>query len=292
LWQQAFIKNLGDITGGKITCDYFPNSQLGDDAALLTQMQQGDIDVFAGQPGMTASFVPGVFIYDLPLVFAKYSGAQIDKALNHSAFTDAINEEYAKAKMYCISVVQNGTYRVMTSNKDIKTLADFKGIKIRTMNNPLEMQFWQCLGATPTPLAFSELYMSLQQGVVDAQENANDTNANMNFQEVQKYLVNVKQLLYMNQLIMNVNRWETLPKEYQDAIRQAADQATQALQPQLQKINDDARDKLVAGGMKVIDFSNAQYDEIIKVSEPVYKAIRAKIGDKLVDTLIASLEGK
>ncbi|MDR1732225.1 MAG: TRAP transporter substrate-binding protein, partial [Synergistaceae bacterium] len=226
VWGEAFCRYVAEITGGKLTVDYFPNSQLGVDNEMQTQMLNGDIDIVSCQPGQTTTFVPSVAFYDLPLLFAKYDAAAIDKALNHSDFTGLINEKYAASGMICLGVLQGATYRVMTSNVKIEKLADFKGIKIRTQNSPYHLAFWKALGANPTPLPFTELYMSLQQGVVDAQENANDTNLSSNFQEVQKFLVNIRQLLYVNQFLMNKAKFDSLDPAYQTAIREALAKAT------------------------------------------------------------------
>ena len=290
LWGQAFCKHIKETSKGNIEVAYFPNSQLGVDSEMQTQMQNGDLDIVACQPGQTTTFVPAVAVYDLPLVFAKYNAKQIDKALNHSSFTDIMNKEYAKSNMVCLGILQGGTYRVMTSNKEIKALGDFKGIKIRTMNSPNHIAFWKAIGANPTPLAFTELYMSLQQGVVQAQENANDTNASSNFQEVQKYLVNVRQLLYMNQFLMNKKKFDSLAKADQDAIKKAVELATKDIAPNLVKIDSDARAKLVKGGMKNLEFKPAFYDELIKASQPVYKTIEGKIGAGVVNGLVNALK--
>lgn len=290
LWGQAFCKHIKATSKGNIEVAYFPNSQLGVDSEMQTQMQNGDLDIVACQPGQTTTFVPAVAVYDLPLVFAKYNAAQIDKALNHSSFTKVMDKEYAKSNMVCLGVLQGATYRVMTSNKKIEKLGDFKGIKIRTMNSPNHLAFWKALGANPTPLAFTELYMSLQQGVVDAQENANDTNLSSNFQEVQKYLVNVRQLLYMNQFLMNKKKFDSLSKADKDAIVKAVELATKDIAPNLAKIDKDAADKLVKGGMQNLTYNDKFYDDLIKASKPVYDEIGKKIGSATVNSLVNALK--
>ena len=292
LWGIAFCKQVEKITGGKLKIDYFGNSQLGVDSELQTQMLAGDIDIVSCQPGQTTTIVPAVAVYDLPLVFAKYDAKTIDRALNASEFTKLMDKKYAASRMICLGVLQGATYRVMTSNKKIDKVGDFKGIKIRTMNSPNHLAFWKGLGAKPTPLPFTELYMSLQQGVVQAQENANDTNLSSNFQEVQKYLVNVKQLLYMNQFLMNRKKFESLAPAYQKAIRDAVKAATEEIAPSLAKIDSECRDKLVKGGMTNLTYNNAFYDDVIKASQPVYAKISGDIGKDVVDALIKALEGK
>ena len=290
LWGKAFCESAAKITGGKLKVDYFGNSQLGVDSELQQQMLAGDIDIVACQPAQTTSFVPEVAVFDLPMVFAKYNAKAIDKALNDSPFTKMINEGYGKKGMICLGFLQGATFREMTSNKEIRTLADFAGVKIRTMDSKYHLMFWRSLGANPTPLPFTELYLSLQQGVVQAQENANDTNVSAQFFEVQKYLVNTHHILYLNQFLMNKKKFDSLAPAYQQAIRQAVAEATAQIAPNMQKINDDNKAIMIQKGMTSIEFQPSFIDDVVAKADEVYKAIRAAIGDNIVDTLIKELK--
>ncbi|MCL2478978.1 MAG: TRAP transporter substrate-binding protein [Treponema sp.] len=290
LWGIAFCENVEKITGGKLKINYFGNSQLGVDTELQQQMLAGDIDIVSCQPAQTTSFVKEVAVFDLPMAFAKYNAQAIDKALNNSSFTKLINDGYAKAGMVCLGFLQGATFREMTSNREVRKLADFQGIKIRTMDSKFHVMFWKSLGTNPTPLPFTELYLSLQQGVVDAQENANDTNVSAMFFEVQKFLVNTHHILYLNQFLMNKKRFDSLAPAYQDAIRKAVAQATGTLSPNMQKINDDNKAVMIQKGMTSIDFPPSFVDDVVAKADGVYKAIRAEIGDPIVDALINELK--
>lgn len=290
LWGIEFCKIVEKKTNGKLKVAYFPNMQLGNDSEMVQQMLAGDIDIVAQQTAPTTEFVPEVAVFDLPMAFAKYNAATIDKVLNNSPFTELLNKVYGKAGLINLGFLQGATFREMTSNKEIRKIEDFKGVKIRTMNNKNHMAFWKALGANPTPLAFSELYIALQQGVVEAQENANDTNVNSKFNEVQKYLVNTNHILYLNQFLMNKSKFESLDPAYQKAIRESVAEATAAIAPQMSKINDENKAKLIAAGMVSIEFEPAFYDQLIEKAEPVYDQIRAAIGNELVDSLTSELE--
>ncbi len=289
LWGKAFCENVSRITNGKLTVSYFGNSQLGVDSELQQQMLAGDIDIVSCQPAQTTPFVPRAAVFDLPMVFAKYDAAAIDKALNGSSFTALIDDGYAQAGMVCLGFLQGATFREVTSNKEIRSLADFAGVKIRTMDSKYHLMFWEALGANPTPLAFTELYMALQQGVVEAQENANDTNVASQFFEVQDYLVNTHHILYLNQFLMNKQRFDSLPPAYQDAIRQAVAEATASLAPGMARLDADNRAIMINNGMESIEFDSAFIDEVIDKAAGVYAAIREDIGADIVDALIEEL---
>ncbi len=285
-----FCENVERITGGKLTIAYFGNSQLGVDSEMQQAMLSGDIDIVSCQPAQTTSFVPEVAVFDLPMVFARYNAASIDKALNGSSFTKLINEGYARANMVCLGFLQGATFREMTSNKAIRKIEDFAGVKIRTMDSKYHMMFWQSLGANPTPLAFTELYMSLQQGVVEAQENANDTNVQSQFFEVQKYLVNTHHILYMTQFLVNKDRYEGLEPEYQRAIQQAVNEAIATMAPDMARIDADNKQTMIGHGMESIDLDASFVTAAIAKADEVYKGIRSEIGDEIVDALINELE--
>jgi tripartite ATP-independent transporter DctP family solute receptor len=290
LYGELITEKVKEITGGKLTIDYYPNSQLGNDQELQGQMLAGDIDFVICQTAQTVSFVPEVAIFDLPMVFAKYDAATIDYALNKSEFTQKINEAYKAKNMYCLHFLQGGTFRETTSNKKIETIDDFKGLKIRTMENKNHMAFWQAMGAVPTPLPWPEVYISLQQGLVDAQENATDTCVGANLQEVQDYLILTHHILYCNQFLINASKFDSLDPLYQEALQQAIDEAAVEIEAQLTEIDITNRQILVDGGMELVEFDASFIDQVLEKAKGVYESIGKDIGQDYVDSLLNALE--
>jgi len=290
LYGELITKKVSEITGGKLTIDYYPNSQLGNDQELQSQMLAGDIDFVICQTAQTVNFVPEVAIFDLPMVFAKYDAKTIDYALNRSPFTEKINQAYKAKNMLCLHYLQGGTFRETTSNKKITTIDDFKGLKIRTMENKNHMDFWKSLGAAPTPLPWPEVYVSLQQGLVDAQENATDTCVGANLQEVQKYLILTRHILYCNQFLINASKFESLDPLYQEALKQAVKEAAVEIEAKLTQIDLENRQKLVDGGMELIQFDESFVDQVLEKAKGVYDSIGKAIGQEYVDALLNALQ--
>ena len=290
LYGELVTEKVKEITGGKLTIEYFPNSQLGNDQELQGQMLAGDIDFVIAQTAQTVSFVPEVAIFDLPMVFAKYDAETIDYALNKSAFTDKINEAYKAKNMYCLHFLQGGTFRETTSNKNIQSIDDFNGLKIRTMENKNHMAFWQAMGAAPTPLPWPEVYISLQQGLVDAQENATDTCVGANLQEVQDYLIMTHHILYCNQFLINASKFDSLDPLYQEALQQAINEAAVEIEAQLTEINETNKQKLIDGGMELVEFEASFVDQVLDKAKGVYESIGKDIGQDYVDSLLDALE--
>ncbi|HHZ02090.1 MAG TPA: TRAP transporter substrate-binding protein [Tissierellia bacterium] len=290
LYGELITEKVKEITGGKLTIEYYPNSQLGNDQELQAQMLAGDIDFVIAQTAQTVSFVPEVAIFDLPMVFAKYDAETIDYALNKSEFTDKINEAYKAKNMYCLHFLQGGTFRETTSNKKIQSIEDFNGLKIRTMENKNHMAFWQAMGAAPTPLPWPEVYISLQQGLVDAQENATDTCVGANLHEVQDYLIMTHHILYCNQFLINASKFDSLDPLYKAALQQAVDEAAVEIEAKLTQIDLDNKQKLIDNGMELVEFDASFIDQVLEKAKGVYESIGNEIGQEYVDALLNALE--
>ena len=192
--------------------------------------------------------------------------------------------------MHLLGFLQNATYRLTTANVELKDLASFNHLQIRTMENSNHMAFWTAIGAEPTPMAWAEVYFALQSGAIDAQENAADTCVGANFQEVQKYLACTNHILYANQICINKEAYEDLDPAYQAALDQAVAEALAEMAPQLAKIDTDNKQVLKDGGMTIIEYAPEFYDELLALDgvQALYKQIDEAVGG-LATTLQESL---
>ena len=294
IFGEMVAQKVDEITGGQLTIDYHPNGDLGGDADLLRQAQNGDIAIVVCQTAPMVSFVSDLAVFDLPMVFAKYDGATIDKVLNgaDSEFHKKLAESYEAAGFHALGFLQNATYRLTTANVELKDLASFAKLQIRTMENSNHMAFWTAIGAEPTPLAWSEVYFALQSGTIDAQENAADTCVGANLNEVQKYLACTNHILYLNQIIINNDKFNSLDPLYQDALTQAVEEAIAELRPALTELDKSSKDTLAAGGMEMVEYAPEFYDEILNLQgvQDLYTKIDGEVdglGTILQDELAA-----
>ena len=254
LFGELVTEKVAEITGGQLTIDYHPPA---------------------------VSFVPEAAVFDLPMVFAQYDGSTIDKVLNgDSDFNAKLGEAFNNAGFQFMGVLQNATYRLTTANTELKTLADFNGLQIRTMENPNHMDFWTAIGAQPTPMAWNEVYFALQSGNIAAQENAADTCVGANLNEVQKYLACTNHILYANMMVMNQDAWNDLDPLYQEALQQAVTEALADLAPDLAEIDQKNKDTLVEKGMTLIEYEDSFYEEVLAVPgvQELYKSIDESCG--------------
>ncbi len=276
IFGEYVAQRVEEITGGKLTIDYHPNGDLGGDADLIRQMQSNDIQLVVCQTAPTVSFIPEMAVFDLPMVFSKYDGDTINGVLNgENDFNAALSAAYEAADLHLLGFLQNATYRLTTANVALNTLADFAGLQIRTMENSNHMAFWKAIGAEPTPLAWAEVYIALQNGTIDAEENAADTCVGASFQEVQKYLACTNHILYCNQICISDEAWNDLDPAYQAALEQAVAEAIEYMRPQLEQIDLDNKQILVDGGMTLVEYENEFYDSVLALEsvQAVYENI-------------------
>ena len=160
------------------------------------------------------------------------------------------------------------------------------------MENKNHMDFWTAIGAEPTPLAWSELYISLQQGTVNAQENAADTCVGANFQEVQKYLACTNHILYCNQICINDKLYKALSPEHRAVLDKAVAEALQEMRPRLEEIDRSNKEILIKGNMKMIEYDNSFFSDVLDIQgvKDLYKRIDNAtngLANVLVDSLAA-----
>ena len=262
-WQLAFKDKLEAVSGGTMVVDYHGNGELGGDADTQTQLQANDIQIDVTQPATRVSFVPGFAVFDAHMVFATSTPEANDTVLNgDNPFSQGLQASAEENNMHILGWLQNGTFRQVTSNKEIRTLDDFKGFQIRTMENNNHMAFWKALGADPTPLAWAEVYISLQNGTVEGQENATDTSVGNSLQEVQKYCCLTNHVLYSNVMLVSKGCWDSLTDEQKGFLEEACKQATAEVAPTLGQLDQDSRKVMTDAGMEIIEFGDEFFNAV------------------------------
>lgn len=174
-----------ELEGSGLQIQSFPSAQLGSEAESLEQVASGSLDMAIAGP----SFL-GVWSENAAVLDGAYLFEDVDhfvKTVEGDTMKTVFDELYETSDLKVLSSWYYGT-RHVTANKEIKTSADFAGLKIRTPNAPLYLENIKAMGGTATPMALDEVYLALQQGVIDAQENPIPTIATAKFNEVQEYI--------------------------------------------------------------------------------------------------------
>lgn len=276
-------------SGGKITVDVYSGSQLGTYGEMLQSLQNGDIGGMIFQPAPAVSFIPELAMLDLPYAFYGLDQAQIDTVLNNSDYSALLTKSFEKAGYKFMSFAQAASFREMTSNREMRTVADFKGLNLRTLENKYHIAFWKSIGVNPTPVAFGELYLSLQQGLVDAQENPYDTAFAAGFQEVQKYVINTHHILYPNLFIVNKALFDSMPTDYQQLFQAAADEAKMFAMNAMAESSKADLQNLLDANMTLIELPDSALQAMAANAGAVEKLLRQDLGDDTVNTFLKAL---
>lgn len=281
-----FAERVETISGGKMTVNVYPSGQLGSDKELIQSCVSGDIEFVVQNHAAQTNNVEEAAVLDMPFLFQSIEQART--VIDDPTFREAFEQAYEEKNLKLLLISDNG-FREMTSNRKIETLEDFKGLNIRTMENPIHLAIWQALKANPTPMNRSEVFLSLQQGLLEAQEDPNTNNLLNAYNEVQKYAVQTNHLFHDVTVITNLEFYNTLPEEYRKWIDQASAEALEESRAVSDTKNNEQ--DLIDAGMEVIHLSDEVYEQIVAIEEEkVYPLVREAAGDELVDKLLTARE--
>ena len=282
-----FAKIVESQTNGDIEVQVFSGGKLGDERPNIEAAQLNNIQVATPSGGVLANFSKKIRVINLPFLLTDQKVAY--KVLNESAVGQKLLDSLSEIGLIGLAFGDYGM-RNLTSKKEIKNMTDLKGLKIRTMKVPDHLALWKNMGANPTPIAFSELYTALQQGVVDGQENPYETIYLSKFYEVQKYITVVGHIYDLQPIIMSKKFYDGLPPNYQQIVRNAAQIANKYLWYITGKQNETFKQQCEKAGMTINYFSREEMAKSLEVNKPLVDQIRKVAGDKLVDEYIAAVE--
>lgn len=216
---KVFKEYVESRTKGAIQVAIYPNSQLGAERESVEQVQKGSLELATASAGPMTSFNKKFMVLDIPFAFDNYEVAWM---VMDGPAGQKLLESCEAVGLKGLAYMENGFRHVTNSIRPIKTVADFKGIKIRTMEAPLHIMNFKALGANPTPVPWSELYLAMQQGICDGQENPLANIWETKMYEVQKYVSLTGHIYDPMPLVANLAWFKKLPSNYQRIIERGA----------------------------------------------------------------------
>ena len=226
-------------SGGRIEVQVAPSAQLGDDAAMVTALRTGALDMSANSQGAVANAVPEYAAFGMPFMFS--SPAAAFKLLD-GPLGKELADKSAEKGLVLLGTWDNGIRQMTNSKRPIGKVEDMKGLKMRVPPDATLVDIMKSLGAESQQIKFAELYVALQQGVVDGQENPLVNIHASKLYEVQKHLAMTNHQFQMTPFLMSKRSWDKLSDADKKAVTEAAAEAT-ALQ---RKLSAEADDKLLA----------------------------------------------
>ena len=267
-----FAEVLKAKSAGRIEVQVAASGQLGDDAAMVTAVRTGALDITANSQGAVSSAVPEYAAYGMPFMFS--TPAQAFKLLD-GPLGQELAQKSADKGMVVLGYWDNGIRHMTNSKRAIAKVEDMKGLKMRTPPDPVLVDIMQALGAEAQQIKFAELYVALQQGVVDGQENPLVNIHASKLYEVQKHLALTSHMFQMTPFLMSKRSWDRLSEADRKAVTEAATEAT-ALQ---RKLSADADAKL-------LDDLKAKGVQVTTVDKSAFAKATAAVDDKWLATPI------
>jgi tripartite ATP-independent transporter DctP family solute receptor len=262
-------------TKGRYEVQLYPNAQLGDDVRATEAVRLGTLEMTGPSSSPLTGMCPELMVFDLPFLFANEKVAYT--VLDGPAGRRILNK-LQKQGLKALAYWENGFRHVTNNVREIKSPADLKGLKIRTMENPIHLAAWRILGANPTPMPFSEVFTAMQQKTIDGQENPIPTIYAQKFNEVQKYCTLTGHVYTPHILLMGKKLWDKLSKADQKIFQKAANIARDHVRAVSAKMNQEQIGLLRKAGMKVTELTPAQLKVFQTAVQPVYDQFSAKIG--------------
>ncbi len=276
-----FARRANDKLGNKAKVVVFGSSQLGGDRELMQKLRLGTIE-FAIPSTVMSSDVEAFGMFEMPyLVKNREHMKKIEAEVVWPSLAPM-----AEAKGYkLLAVWENGFRHITTNAKPIVKPADLAGMKLRVPQGKWRVKMFQAYGANPSPMALSEVFVALQTGVMDGQENPLTQIYSSKFQEVQKFLSMTGHVYTPAYLATGRTKFASLPADVQAALSAAAKETQAYVYEQAAKLDNDLLDKIKAAGVKVND---ADKDAFIAASKAVYADFAKEVpeGGKLVDRAI------
>ena len=265
-----FAEIVNKESGGRLKVEVFPANQLGNVKDVIENVMTGSVHMYMGGTSETSLFQSEFAVMDAPYLFRDYDH------LMKGAKSDVVKEIGAKLEKnrgvkILTAEIYYGARHLTTRNKPIKTPADLKGMLVRAPDQPIYLEAVRAMGATPTPVAFSDLYMALKQGVVDGQENPIPTIYTYKYYEAQKYLMLTGHMLRVNVIGADASWYNKLSPDLKQIMGKALDEAVTLNNQLTLKQEKDMLEELKKLGMEVVQPDVEAFREAAKVVPPKFE---------------------
>jgi tripartite ATP-independent transporter DctP family solute receptor len=270
---QKFAEQAESGTAGRYKIQLFPNSSLGGAREMIEGVQLGTLDLHEGATGPVANFVPELLVFDMPFLFRDYKHA-------HAVLDGPIGQDmFAKMQakgMVPLAWSEVGFRHLTNSRRPITSVDDVKGLKVRTMENEVHIAAWRALGAQPTPMAWPDTLVALQQKTIDGQENPAWANLANKMPDMQRYMSMTGHIYTPGILMMSPTAWSKLSDADKAAFKSAAVAMRDYGRQLVIDSDNESVEALRKQGMQVVEVDKGPFQTAMS---PVYDAYKKQFGD-------------
>lgn len=281
-----FKQKVEEATAGKVKVEVYPASELGDQPSLIDQcVSGGDVDLVIASQSNLATYIPKINALSAPFLFKDYD--QAHKVIDEYILPWLHDDMMEGMNVVPLSMFDYGFRHVTTKDIVVKKADDLKGVKIRVPGSAGLLATFDALEANTQTIAYSELYQSLKQGVVDAEENPVATILADSYYECQNQLALTGHFFDMQALIINKDVYEDMSPELQEVIKKAAIEAQNLTRTLIPGQEAEIIAKLKEYGMSV---NEVDKDSFISKMGPAYEKIAKLCGQEELDNLIKAIK--
>ena len=275
-----FAQLVRERTQGRVAVQIHHSRQLGDERQVVEGLQLGTVHLTVTSTGPLGGFVPEMNVLDLPFLFRDASHAY--KVLD-GEIGRGLLDKFEAVGINGLAFWENGFRHVTTGKTPVERPADLKGLKIRVMENRVHQAAFRQLGADATPMAWGEVFTSLQQGLLDAQENPIPIVSTFKLYEVQKYLSLTGHVYSPAPVLMSKKTWDRMPPDVQKILLDTAMEVAK-IQRQLNRGQEEKQvGELRAKGMTVIE--KPDRNAFREAMKPVFDQFQGQFGKDLVQRI-------
>ena len=264
---------------GKACMEVFPNSTLYNDDQVLEAMLQGDVQMAAPSLSKFEQFTKQFRIFDLPFMFKNIEA--VDEFQN-SEVGQAMKESMVRRGLLGLGFWHNGM-KQMSANKPLIAPTDAQGLKFRVQNSDVLKAQMEAMGASPQPMAFSEVYGALQTGVVDGQENTWSNIYGQKFFEVQDGTTETNHGVLDYMLVTSVDWWDNLPEDVRTQLKTIVDEVTVERNAAVGQVDMEARQAVLDAGGEIRELTAEQRQAWVDAMKPVWAQFTADVGQENID---------
>jgi tripartite ATP-independent transporter DctP family solute receptor len=274
-----FVSGVEKDTNGKVKIEIHHSGSIGSEKDMTEQIRFGALEMGLISTAPMSVIEPKLEAEQLPYAWPtrEHAYAALDGELGKK-----FKELLAAKGIYILAYAENG-YRHITNNiRPIYKPEDAKGMKIRSAEVPMRLETFKLLGILPTPMAFTELFMALQQGTVDGQENPAAIIYSSRLYEVQKYMSLTGHIWGSANFNINKKLWDKLPNDIQEALQRNASRAAIYERKLIQQTDSELIDKLRNSGMKVNEVDSGPFKIAVR---PIYDKYKPVYGQEIMDLI-------
>lgn len=282
-----FAEHLAQRSGGKMKMRGYPDGQLGAELQSISSAQGGVLEMALVSTAATASVVKEFGVYDLPFLFNDHKEADV---VLDGPVGRKLLEKLPEKNLVGLCYFENGFRHLTNSRRPVAKVEDFKGLKIRTIQNPVFIDIFNTLGANALPMPFTEVFTGLESKAIDGQETPYSNIYGNKFYEVQKYMSNTGHIYGAAVVLVGKKFWDQLSAGEQKVMQESCNAARDFER----RFNREQDPKLLAqikaGGITFTEITPAERARMREHLKPVYDKYGRNLGEDLVKQTLGELD--